>query len=944
MASDDQSGARPAGPVVLRIKLRYDDLDTMVQRFAVNVGKSGLFLPTKTMQPIGTEVKFELRLSNDTPVLVGLGRVKHVKPHDPARPKAAFGLAIELMRVSREGREVIIKMIERRRVLGLPEVAIPVPDDVDAARRSDVETQPRADTSGIVREAMREFASAPVAEQVLSAPPVAEHKPAAAAAVRESVPVVARESASLLTSPRQGSGPIPAAALDGGAGRRTVPVLAPEATKPKRPRAVDLMSRANELADRLATTELQGLDAHVDVARALARARALAGTDLDGELAALRESAAAPLEISIEAASAELARQLGGAPIAKRDRSTKLAAVTARATKVAEAVAPPPETDFVAKTRAPTEASPAAALAAVTALVEVPVPEAVVDVVPAVEAAPIVEAAPVEPALVEPALVEPALPVEAPGDDAVAEYAVDQKTRVPSGEELDGPFLPSVSTTTAIDPDDSLEVPVEPLSFAAVNEDLLRTSPGDDLRGGSRSRTGSEGGAQLIEDSADEAMLRRALEGSSPAMKLDESDLEEVDEEDRGDSTQIGAFPIDPSTFPQAPDDLSAQLDRQLVEAEAEAEAEFREMANVDAAPAPYSIQPYASEYGEPEPADPSEEISDLDVLAEADAGDADLLTANAEREASQDAAVAYHDPDEGDPQPYVEPPVDADAELPAFAEPEPPAEPPVFPDELPGFEDPLRPSQEDFAARLDLDDEPDEEERRNFPSANPRPRSRSDSRGESPPPPVADFHDPPSESYTFAEPFPAPSLLFAPNPVGEDFDEPHGFTQNTPVPASRGRSASRGPDSFEQSSRGEHDDPVARALQSFDEPSHPQAQPAHDEPTEDLEDALAALDVDLDPQVQEQRRTRRKTGGPRPLPGLPVQRATGPTPVAQPVRTRTTGANVIARSGAAKQPTMPPPVPVRKSGTTPPPLPVHTPPKRATTDDGIMIDFDDDE
>ena len=42
MAADDASGARP--PVVLRIKLRYDDLDTMVQRFATNVGKSGLFL------------------------------------------------------------------------------------------------------------------------------------------------------------------------------------------------------------------------------------------------------------------------------------------------------------------------------------------------------------------------------------------------------------------------------------------------------------------------------------------------------------------------------------------------------------------------------------------------------------------------------------------------------------------------------------------------------------------------------------------------------------------------------------------------------------------------------------------------------------------------------------------------------------------------------------
>src|SRR5690348_1930881 len=102
MASDDHSGARPAGPVVLRIKLRYDDVDAMVQRFASNVGKSGLFLPTKSIQPIGTEVKFELRLANDTPVLVGMGKVKHVKPPDPKHPRATFGMAIELTRVSRD--------------------------------------------------------------------------------------------------------------------------------------------------------------------------------------------------------------------------------------------------------------------------------------------------------------------------------------------------------------------------------------------------------------------------------------------------------------------------------------------------------------------------------------------------------------------------------------------------------------------------------------------------------------------------------------------------------------------------------------------------------------------------------------------------------------------------------------------------------------------------
>ena len=162
MPADDPSAARPP-PVVLRIKLRYDDVDAMVQRFAPNVGKSGLFLPTRSLQPVGTEIKFELRIANDTPVLVGLGRVKAAKAPDPANPRATFGMAIELLRVTREGRDVIIRMIERRRAMGLADVAIPMPEDLEAAKRGDVDTAPRADSAAIVRDGMAGAAdSAPI--------------------------------------------------------------------------------------------------------------------------------------------------------------------------------------------------------------------------------------------------------------------------------------------------------------------------------------------------------------------------------------------------------------------------------------------------------------------------------------------------------------------------------------------------------------------------------------------------------------------------------------------------------------------------------------------------------------------------------------------------------------------------------------------------------------
>src|SRR6185295_10660142 len=93
-----------------------------------------------------------------------------------------------------------------------------------------------------------------------------------------------------------------------------------------------------------------GLDEDVDIAATIARARALAGGSPDAELDALCEAAAAPIEISIDAASAELARQLGGSPV-RRDRSAGWApppATTSSSPAAAEEVAPAVEAAPVA--------------------------------------------------------------------------------------------------------------------------------------------------------------------------------------------------------------------------------------------------------------------------------------------------------------------------------------------------------------------------------------------------------------------------------------------------------------------------------------------------------------------------------------------------------------------------------------------------------------------
>lgn len=776
MASDDPSGARP-GPVVLRIKLRYDDVEAMIQRFAGNVGRSGLFLPTRQMHPVGTEVKFELRIATNAPVLVGLGRVKAARAIDDANPRAAFGLAIELLRVTREGRDLIMKMLERRRALGLTDVAIPMPDDVEAARRAEVDTQPRADVSADLREVA----------------PVESHAP-------------------VLAGARPSAGPLAVAKGERRSGQlAAISPLAPEPARARRPQVAELIARASERSGATASVaSAVALDDHaVDLERALVRARVLAGGEVDGELAALREQTAAPIEISVEAASAELARQLGGQPIARRDRSA-----SAR-------WAPPPPIEDVLTKRAeapaavaapvvPASAEPGAPAAAVAPVAAVAAVPAVIAVV-ATEAEPAVVAPEAEPAVVAPAQTSSALDPLARAAPITAAAPVHAGTSE----------LADLAATPA-----ELDAAAELAQLeAALSGPLVNTKE------------------TLLEQSPHDSYIPLDVE------RLDERDLVD-DDDDGGEYTQIGVAP-EAEPIQRAHGDLTIdRLDEHLTAAEAEADAELDADSFVGERPVRGDDSFVGERTARGDDFD-AEEISDLDVLAEADADDADLLSADGEADAS-----GSHPP-------------------------------------APSHRD----SQFDFASRLDLDDE----SVAGAPIVDPAHADALDLDE----PSIDEFDDrhasggfhelggfdPPSSSYTVSQNLRAQSVDFGDRGFADELDVA------VPTPLSN--------------------PPAPPPPSASPEPSTLRA-PAHQV---DLDSALDALDLD-------DLAMPRASSEPAP----PTERRPGrkPRPPSE------TEYSVVSK----RKPSAPP------AQASPPPTIAPRPTRlpRAETEDGVLIDFDDDE
>ncbi len=816
MPSHDSSGPRPA-QVVLRIKLRYEDLDAMVHRFAPNVGKSGLFLPTKSLQPIGAEIKFELRLADDKPVLVGLGRVKAVKEPDPANPKASFGMAIELMRVTRESRDLIMRMLERRKQLGLAEVAIPMPTDIEMARRSEV------------------------VETAVSAP------------APRSMPIAESVAESLLSSPRVNSGSFASAKpLAQLAPFAPIAPLAPEGPRRKRMAVSEIIESASGPISAVQMME-PALDDDLDIAAVLARARALAGANIDGELASLLEVAAAPVEISIEAASAELARQLGGAAVSRRDRARW-------SPPPATVAAQPP----IADERTPADSRPQPAVASPA-----------LALVTAEGAGDVTSTTSGSIAVAQPEAAEP-LPEQAAADQAVAELLA---AELPALERL--PELPAA----------------EPFLAAPTQVDDLVSSPVHMIV------PGTEPEPEPEPDDEDDINEVDPDQIADEIHQLSEADFEEVEH------TQLGGSPVEPSAFEHhafvtepgaGSEELVRRLDAELAEAGLEAASEADPDAEADDLGTGTGNRPLGApeiearnsadlahdDEPDPEPApeppgdeidEEPEEIDDFEIIAEADAGDDDLLAAHGEHEVSgshRTVVPGSSPPSLADFASRLDLGDDSGHYTPGDGRSE-------FPDRHAIFSEPTHDNVEldprmasagqALAALAGFDD--DDDERIRAPSQFDEPATYD------PPPDSLDT----DSGYTFAGEMPPASIEFDSGHIG--FPIQHDFDQSDVVVASRA-SAILAP----------HDEPFLRRGSPSEEAS-------------DLETALEALDVDLDDLS---------------LPHQPVEL----------VRDRETSTGV-RKPGSSPMVTSP----SRQGG----PAGIARAP-RALSDDGIEIDFEDDD
>jgi uncharacterized protein (TIGR02266 family) len=104
----------------VRVRLRYPDLETFVEKFAPNVTRGGIFLASRSPRPVGQVLRFEVLLRQGAPVLSGNGKVTWVKEFDPAEPHRPYGMGVQFLEVDLAARPVLERLLQRKQARPTP--------------------------------------------------------------------------------------------------------------------------------------------------------------------------------------------------------------------------------------------------------------------------------------------------------------------------------------------------------------------------------------------------------------------------------------------------------------------------------------------------------------------------------------------------------------------------------------------------------------------------------------------------------------------------------------------------------------------------------------------------------------------------------------------------------------------------------------------------------
>lgn len=100
-------------PISLKVRFKSATLDEFIEQYCADISRGGIFIKAKSPMAVGTLLKFEFQLKDESRLIHGVGRV--VWKRDPAHPTGkAPGMGIKFIKMDPESRALVDRMVASR--------------------------------------------------------------------------------------------------------------------------------------------------------------------------------------------------------------------------------------------------------------------------------------------------------------------------------------------------------------------------------------------------------------------------------------------------------------------------------------------------------------------------------------------------------------------------------------------------------------------------------------------------------------------------------------------------------------------------------------------------------------------------------------------------------------------------------------------------------------
>jgi uncharacterized protein (TIGR02266 family) len=113
LASSDQRDHERV-PTFLRVRLRFADVDTFIEKYSTNVSLGGVFIQSRSPKPPGTTLRFELALESGEVLIKGEGQVTWVREFDADSPGQPFGMGVRFTNLDAKSRALVERAVAHR--------------------------------------------------------------------------------------------------------------------------------------------------------------------------------------------------------------------------------------------------------------------------------------------------------------------------------------------------------------------------------------------------------------------------------------------------------------------------------------------------------------------------------------------------------------------------------------------------------------------------------------------------------------------------------------------------------------------------------------------------------------------------------------------------------------------------------------------------------------